>query len=162
MLPEGYSVRLARRDDVPIIVQLLSDDALGRTREVYSVTDEIDEHYYRAFDSILDDRNNELIVMENDKNKVIGTLQITYMTTLTFQGAKRAQLEGVRVKSEYRGQGLGVNLIQWAIDRAQQRDCRFVQLTTNKLRPEALCFYQKIGFTDSHIGLKLDLSALTF
>ncbi len=156
---EGYNVRLATRHDIPVIVQLLSDDVLGSTRETYSDTLKVDECYYKAFDKIVDDRNNELIVMENDKHEVIGTLQITYMTTLTFQGATRAQLEGVRIKNECRGQGLGVELVQWAIQRAKERECRFVQLTTNKLRPEAQHFYKKIGFTDSHIGFKLDLKS---
>lgn len=157
MLPQGYKVRLAQRGDVPIIVQLLADDVLGKTREISIDAEEKNDCYYKAFDKISDDKNNELIVLVNDKNEVIGTLQITYMTTLTLQGAMRAQFEGVRIRSDCTGQGLGMELVKWSIQRAQQKGCRLIQLTTNKLRSKSLRFYQKIGFTDSHIGLKLAL-----
>lgn len=158
MLPHRYSIRLARRDDVPALVALLSDDQLGKTREAFSAASgAVNIAYYKAFNQILSDKNNELLVLENNMHQVIGTLQITYMTTLTFQGATRAQLESVRIKSEYRGKKLGAVLVQNAISRAKERNCRYVQLTTNKLRTEAFDFYQKLGFTDSHIGFKLDL-----
>lgn len=99
MLPHGYSIRLARRDDVPALVELLSDDQLGKKREVFSVVSEtINIAYCKAFDQISLDKNNELLVLQNNMRQVIGTLQITYMTTLTFQGATRAQLESVRIK----------------------------------------------------------------
>ncbi|KRG12920.1 acetyltransferase [Lederbergia galactosidilytica] len=48
-------------------------------------------------------------------------------------------------------------LIQWAIQRAKERGCHMVQLTTDKNRPEALHFYEKLGFNASHQGLKMHL-----
>lgn len=66
-------------------------------------------------------------------------------------------LKVFELKGEYRGKKLGAALVQSAINRAQERNCRYVQLTTNKLRTEAFSFYKKLGFTDSHVGFKLDL-----
>ena len=48
-------------------------------------------------------------------------------------------------------------MLQWAIDEARQRDCRRVQLTTDKRRTEAHGLYQRLGFTFSHEGAKLYL-----
>ena len=67
-----------------------------------------------------------------------------------------ALIEGVRIDESYRGKGLGKKLIEWAIEKAQS-GCHMVQLTTDKSRPEALEFYEKLGFIASHEGLKLHL-----
>jgi hypothetical protein len=44
-----------------------------------------------------------------------------------------------------------------AIDRAQQRGCHRVQLTSDKLRPDAIRFYESLGFVASHEGVTLHL-----
>jgi len=147
-------IRCAARQDLPAIVRLLADDPLGSLRESY--TSPLPQAYLDAFDEIDGDPNNELVVAEL-AGEVIGVLQLTYIRYLTFQGGRRAQIEGVRVDQRFRGQGLGRRLFHWAIERARQKGCHLVQLTTNKDRPEALEFYLQLGFTNSHEGLKLFL-----
>ena len=56
-----------------------------------------------------------------------------------------------------RGQGIGGQLIRCAIERAKERGCRLVQLTTDKQRPDALRFYEGLGFTATHEGMKMKL-----
>ena len=146
------SIRVATQQDVPEIVRLLADDDLGAKRERYE--NPLPKKYYSAFEEIHSDKNNFLIVTEID-NKVVGTLQLTYITYLTYQGGKRAIIEGVRTDSAYRGQGVGKIMLNWAISKAQEDGCHLVQLTTDKKRPEALEFYKKLGFIPSHEGLKL-------
>ena len=84
-------------------------------------------------------------------------LQLTFIPYLTHQGTWRALIEGVRVHKDCRGQGVGRAMFEWAIERARQRGCRMVQLTTAKTRPDALRFYQQLGFVASHEGMKLHL-----
>lgn len=48
-------------------------------------------------------------------------------------------------------------MIEWAIDRARSRECVMVQLTTDHARPDALRFYERLGFVASHHGMKLRL-----
>lgn len=146
--------REAVRDDVPTIVRLLADDPLGSTREAPG--DELPEAYWRAFDAIDKDPNNAIIVAEVD-GKIAGSLQLTYIPGLTYTGGERAQIEGVRVASEHRGQGIGQALITWVIEQARARGCRVVQLTTDRQRPNAIRFYQKMGFRPSHMGMKYPL-----
>ncbi|MGI5205236.1 N-acetyltransferase family protein [Spirillospora sp. CA-108201] len=147
--------RAAVVGDLPEIVRLLADDPLGSTRETPG--EEIPEAYFRAFAAIEKDPNNSLVVAEV-AGKVAGTLQLTYIPGLTYTGGERAQIEGVRVAAEQRGAGLGQLMITWAIDRARARGCRVVQLTTDRQRPEAIRFYQKIGFRPSHMGMKYHLA----
>ncbi|GAA2288545.1 GNAT family N-acetyltransferase [Actinomadura luteofluorescens] len=147
--------REATVDDLPEIVRLLADDPLGSTRETPG--EEIPEAYFRAFAAIEKDPNNSLVVAEV-AGAVAGTLQLTFIPGLTYTGGERAQIEGVRVAAEQRGAGLGQLLITWAIDRARARGCRVVQLTTDRQRPDAIRFYQKIGFRPSHMGMKYHLA----
>ena len=61
--------------------------------------------------------------------------------------------------AKHRSRGVGRLLMGAAIDRARERGCHLVQLTTDRRRPEALRFYESLGFEASHEGLKLHLRA---
>ena len=149
------NIRRANKKDVPAIVGLIANDELGRLRENFKTP--LPQQYINAFDNINSDQNQELIVMLNDSGTVIGTLQLSFIQYLTYQGGIRAQIEAVRVHENYRNKGIGKKLIQWAIDRAKQKEAHVVQLTTDKKRDAALKFYEKLGFIASHEGMKLHL-----
>jgi len=143
--------RDARREDVPEIVALLADDMLGAARET-----DVDDAYWTAFDQIAADGRNWLVVGEID-GRIAGTLQLTLLPGLSRHGMLRAQIEAVRVAAQWRGQGLGRAMIEWAIGEARGNGCGLVQLTSDKQRPDAIRFYESMGFTASHEGLKLPL-----
>ena len=143
--------REARRDDLPAIVALLADDLLGAGRE-----GPVDEAYQVAFDQIVADPRSWLIVAE-DGGQVTGTLQLSVLPGLSRHGMLRAQIEGVRVAATQRGKGLGKTMIEWAIEQAREHGCGLVQLTSDKRRPDAIRFYESLGFAASHEGLKLSL-----
>ena len=145
------TLRQARREDVPEIVALLADDVIGAGREGAA-----DDAYYAAFELIAADPGNQLLVAEAD-GRIVGTLQLTIIPGLSRHGMLRAQIEGVRVAAGQRGQGLGGRMIERAIDLARGQGCGLVQLTSDKRRPEAVRFYESLGFTASHEGLKLAL-----
>lgn len=56
-----------------------------------------------------------------------------------------------------RGQGLGARLIEWAVDESRRQGCQLVQLTSDSARTDAHRFYERLGFTGSHVGFKLQL-----
>lgn len=147
-------LREATRQDVPSIVALLAQDRLGHHREASS--DPLPDGYWEAFDAIDDDPDNLLVVAE-DHGVIVGTLQLTFIPYLTFRGGWRAQIEAVRIESNRRGQGVGRQLMEWAIDQARSRGCHLVQLTTNKTRTDAHRFYESLGFEPTHEGMKLYL-----
>ena len=154
MTNRSINIREAKREDVAAIVRLLADDDLGSKRELYE--DPLSLQYYSAFDEIKSDNNAHLIVAEVN-GKVIGTLQFNFISYLTYQGGRRAQIESVRVDSSYKRQGIGRMMLEYAILKAKENRCHLVQLTTNKERPSALEFYKTLGFVPSHEGLKLHL-----
>ncbi|GAB2800713.1 GNAT family N-acetyltransferase [Halomonas shantousis] len=147
--------REARRQDLSAIVSLLADDPLGSQRE--DASQPLNERYQTAFEAINSDHNNMLYVAAHDE-RVIGVLQLTFIPYLTYRGSWRALIEGVRIHRDYRSAGVGRQFFQWAIEQSRNRGCHLVQLTSDKARPEAIRFYESLGFTPSHEGLKLTLA----
>lgn len=149
-------IRKALKKDLPHIIRLLANDQLGQTRESYA--EPLSESYYKAFEQIDSDRNQELVVMENENAEVVGTLQLTFIPYLTYRGSMRAQIEAVRIREDMRGTGAGSEMIRWAIERAKEKKIPLIQLTTDKKRSDAMRFYEKLGFRASHEGMKLHLN----
>lgn len=148
-------LRHARPGDVPAIVDLLAADQLGATRD--GVKTDADMRAYRqAFEQIDNDAAHVLVVAEAE-DRVVGTMQLSYLPGLARRGALRAQIEAVRVHEAYRGRGLGQAMVSWAIGQARERGCALVQLTTDKSRTDAHRFYERLGFIASHEGMKLTL-----
>jgi GNAT superfamily N-acetyltransferase len=148
--------RLAERADVPAILALLADDEISRQRGFGTVPEDLDAAVWQAFEAIDADPGNELIVGV-EAGEVVATCQLTVTPGLSRNGAWRMTVEAVRVRADRRGAGLGRSMMAYAVSRARERDCRIVQLTTDKRRTEARRFYESLGFTASHEGMKLAL-----
>jgi GNAT superfamily N-acetyltransferase len=145
-------LRPAAEADLPAVVALLADDALGSGRETAAEL----APYRRAFELIAADPAHTLVVAV-DGTEIVGTLQLSVLPGLSRRGALRGQVEAVRVRADRRGQGLGEAMIGWAVEEAARRSCALVQLTTDTSRTDAHRFYERLGFVASHVGFKLDL-----
>ena len=143
--------RRARARDLPAIVGLLADDPIGRLRE--DATEPLSAAYVDAFAAIEADPN-QLLAVATEGERVVGTLQITFIPGLSRKGMSRGQIEGVRIAADHRGAGLGRRALEWAIEACRSRGCGLVQLTTDRERPEAHRFYDQLGFTATHLGYK--------
>ncbi|MFF9485714.1 GNAT family N-acetyltransferase [Streptomyces sp. NPDC014676] len=145
-------IRAAVADDVPAIVGMLADDPLGARRES---PDDLSP-YLTALERLDADPNQHLVVAVRE-GRVVGTLQLTVVPGLSRRGATRSIIEAVRVHADERGSGLGSRLVEWAIDVSRREGCQLVQLTSDNTRTDAHRFYERLGFTASHMGFKLPL-----
>ncbi|WKD33743.1 GNAT family N-acetyltransferase [Streptomyces xanthophaeus] len=145
-------IRPATEADVPAIVAMLADDPLGATRES---PDDL-APYLAALKRLTDDPNQHLVVAVR-ADRVVGTLQLTIVPGLSRKGATRSIIEGVRVHADERGGGLGTRIIAWAVEKSRAENCALVQLTSDVTRTGAHRFYERLGFTASHVGFKLQL-----
>ncbi|MGY0068543.1 GNAT family N-acetyltransferase [Streptomyces sp. QTS137] len=149
---EDLEIRAAAADDIPAIVGMLADDALGAQRES---PDDL-APYLAALERLGADPNQHPVVAVR-KNRVVGTLQLTIVPGLSRRGSTRSIIEGVRVHADERGSGLGTLLIEWAIAESRRQGCQLVQLTSDNTRTDAHRFYERLGFSASHLGFKLAL-----
>ena len=147
-------IRPATRADLPEIVRMLADDELGSQRERYELP--LPDAYLAAFEQINDCPYFELVVAELDGH-LVGTLQLIFIPSISYQGGLRAQVESVRVDTPFRSQGIGKKMMEWAMERARQREAHLVQLTTHNTRKDAHRFYERLGFKGSHLGMKISL-----
>ncbi|MEV7980121.1 GNAT family N-acetyltransferase [Streptomyces sp. NPDC086519] len=145
-------VRAAVADDIPAIVGMLADDPLGAQRES---PDDLTP-YLSALERLSADPNQQLVVAVRE-GRVVGTLQLTVVPGLSRRGASRSIIEAVRIHADERGSGLGTRFIEWAIDESRRQGCRLVQLTSDASRTDAHRFYERLGFTPSHVGFKLEI-----
>ncbi|WP_405531967.1 GNAT family N-acetyltransferase [Streptomyces avidinii] len=159
--------REATRQDLPAVLALLADEE--------SVVDPasivVGEAHERAFAAIAADPRNEMLILTDGADGagradgavsaggvVLGCLQLTYIPGLGQNGLERALVEAVRIRADRRGAGLGAELMRLAAERARERGCGLVQLTSSKRRTAAHRFYERLGFARSHEGFKLHLA----
>jgi GNAT superfamily N-acetyltransferase len=149
---QRFTVERARGQDVPVLVSLLADDALGAARETSDLT-----AYQAAFHAIDQDPNQFLAAVRDTEGVVVGTMQLTLIPGLSRGAATRLQIEAVRVAESTRAGGLGAAMLEWAHDYGRGHGARLAQLTTDKTRTDAHRFYARLGYRATHEGLKLSL-----
>src|ERR1700733_6641024 len=148
-------LRRAVAADLPELVALLAADQLGVTRDGIRTDGDL-QAYERAFRAIDADPAHLLVVAQAGED-IVGTFQLSFLPGLARRGALRAQIEAVPVRASSRSRGVGAAMMTWAITESRRRGCGLVQLTTDKARPGAHRFYERLGFTASHEGMKLRL-----
>ncbi|MFG2410738.1 GNAT family N-acetyltransferase [Streptomyces goshikiensis] len=146
------AIRPATEEDLPAIVAMLADDPLGATRES---PDDLTP-YAAALGRLVEDPHQHVVVAVRG-DRVVGILQLTIVPGLSRKGATRSIIEGVRVHADERGSGLGTRFVEWAVDQSRRENCQLVQLTSDVTRTDAHRFYERLGFTASHVGFKLQL-----
>lgn len=141
-------VRAARREDLPRLLDLLAQDS----RQYYGAEPTgITAQQWAAIDEIIADPAHDLLVGERG-GEVVATCQLTWLRILSGDGALVCQVEAVRTEASLRGQGLGTTLMGHVEDLARERGAARLQLTSNRDRPEAHRFYERLGWHATHLG----------
>jgi GNAT superfamily N-acetyltransferase len=148
----SLEIRDATEADLLEILAMLVDDMLGAARDSGAV----DPAYVEALRAIQAEPNSRQLVAV-EAGQIVGCFQLSFLPGLGRHGSWRAQIEAVRVARERRSAGIGAAMMRWAIERARERGCALVQLTTDKRRGDAHRFYRRLGFAASHEGMKLML-----
>lgn len=145
----SYRVQRASRADVPAMVQLLSDDEIGGGREGAQIA-----RYEASFDAIARDSSQYLAVVRDEAERIIGTMQLSIIPGLSRGGAARLQIEGLRVAAAQRSRGVGTAMLEWAHEHGRARGATLAQISTEQVRVRAQQFYSRLGYENTHVGLK--------
>lgn len=147
-------IRQAEPEDVAAIAVMFARDALGGHGDRADPADL--PLYLEAFDRIAASPNDTLYVAVME-GEVVGTFQTTLITSLTGKGASNLTVEAVHTRMDMRGAGIGEAMIRHAVEEGRARGVRLVQLMSNASRTDAHRFYQRLGFSQSHLGFKMKL-----
>jgi ribosomal protein S18 acetylase RimI-like enzyme len=99
-----------------------------------------------ALDDLADlvrDESSTLMVARDDHGKIVGALTLSVYRVPT---GIRSIIEDVIVDTSARGQGIGVALMQYAIELARKKGAQNIALTSNPLREAANRLYLRVGF----------------
>jgi GNAT superfamily N-acetyltransferase len=145
-------IRRASRSDLPALIVLLQQLSLDDAREDVKAID----RYKAALAEIdADPRQTLLVAVEDDE--VVGTAAVILIPNLSHVGRPYAVVEDVVVDQASRGKGVGEALMRRAIEIAREAGCYKLSLTSNRRRSNAHRFYERLGFTATHLGFRMDL-----
>lgn len=133
------SIKKAKKSDLPDILSLYADSDIdnGKMLDLNSAQD--------IFDKIAKYPNyNIYITLIN--NKIVGTFELLIMDNLAHMGLPSAIVEDVVVHSDYRGQGVGKKMMQFAFKECKKAGCYKMVLSSNIRRDRAHHFYESLGF----------------
>jgi GNAT superfamily N-acetyltransferase len=154
MTPEGLVIRESDPADLGRIVALLR---LGGVPGGPPSTEDPDDlGPYRAALGETTETGGAVLVAEL-AGEVVGVCQLIVFRHLQARGGRCAEIESVHVHPDHRGAGVGGTLLDEAVRRARALGCYRVQLTSDTARPDAHRFYQRFGFSPSHVGFKMRL-----
>jgi GNAT superfamily N-acetyltransferase len=147
-------LRRAEESDLDSLIALLADDPISAERG--DLAAEADRSAYEAaFNAIRRDDANEIIVATTEAEQIVGTLQLTTIPGMARRGSTRLLVEAVRVASSARSLGVGTSMMTWVVrEAAPAVGADLVQLTSDAQRVDAHRFYERLGFTGSHVGFK--------
>jgi N-acetylglutamate synthase-like GNAT family acetyltransferase len=150
------TIRDARPDDLPPLLDLLEELRDGATPGVPwdRATDDLTT---RAWKEILADPRRRFLIAEDD-GTIVGTADVIVVPNLTHAARPVAFIENVVVTATRRGHGIGRELMEEVLRRAEAAGCYKVQFLSNKTRTRAHTFYERLGFEPSSEGFRRYLS----
>lgn len=133
-----------------IIRRFLPSDIHKGLIETYSEVWDIDY----ISDDVLDCwlcNDNIMVVAEDDDGVIVGTCTLHLQRKFIRNGGIAGFIEDVAVREHLRGQNIGSQLIQQAIEIAKDEGCYKVILSCF---PERVAFYERNGFKQESITMR--------
>ena len=145
-------IRDATEADLPAVVELMRQ--LGYPNDASEVT----AAHRAALQALQHTPGQRLLVIEDERGRVVGTAQLMILPNLSRDAMPRAVIENVCVDESVRGRGFGELLSRYCIEQARAAGCFKVALTSNRVRAGAHRFWERQGFEHTHRGYSLALS----
>jgi glucosamine-phosphate N-acetyltransferase len=141
-------IRLATHEDIPHVCRIVAQMSPGQQHDYRHAVERF--HFIKSIPTVF------LWVAEED-GKVVGTAMMHLQPKLSYHCGMAAHLEDLVVDKEYRGNGAGKLLLEAAITKAKEHDCYKLLLTCYA---KTAVYYEKFGFVQHDIGMRLDLKEL--
>lgn len=131
-------IRPAKRNDLSAILAMMADlETDDQTLDLSAA-----EAIFKRMQSY----PNYTIYVAVAEGEIIGTFSLLIMDNLAHMGAPSGIVEDVVVHSFWRGQGIGKQMMQFAMQQCQKAGCYKLVLSSNLIREQAHRFYDQLGF----------------
>ena len=140
---ETRGVSLSELDDVLNLI-----DQFDRVKAPRPTVDQVTTIYSNLV------RSGGCVVGRFYNGKVIGTCTVNLCSNFSWSGRPFAIIENVIVDSGFRRQGIGTNILEFAIQYAEAKGCYKVVLMTGSKLPETLEFYESVGLSATKTGFQ--------
>ena len=134
-------VREAKKEDLKEILELylcLHEESVPEPSYLLSHT----------WKQILEDENHHLIVNERN-GKIVSSCVCVIIPNLTRNVRPYAFIENVVTHTDFRGQGLATECLNYAKQIAQQNNCYKMMLLTGSKEKKTLDFYNHAGYNSA-------------
>ena len=133
-----------------IIIRELIPDDLTQLIDLYKQLDSnnINIDINNAKKIIEKSMKTEMIkyLVAEDNGKIIGSCYLVIIPNITNNCRSIGFIENVITDENYRGKGIGKNIIRKAIELSKNENCYKVILQSGMKRERAHTFYEKLGF----------------
>jgi GNAT superfamily N-acetyltransferase len=143
LMSELTHIEPATIQDLPELTQLLM--------ELFAQESDFRPNYnnqMRGLRLILEQPNRGRVFVLRSADRIIGMINLLF-TISTAEGGFVILLEDLIIHSDFRGQGMGSQLLSYAIEYAKQKDFLRITLLTDRVSEESLVFFEKHGFQRS-------------
>ncbi|OUL63970.1 GNAT family N-acetyltransferase [Flavobacterium sp. AJR] len=104
--------------------------------------------FAKIFNENISNRNNLYLLAENE-NVGVGFISFHTQNLLHHCGLV-GEIQEFFINKDYRGKGIGRQLIQKILDYADQNNLKSIEVTTNRRRVENVLIYENLGFGLTH------------
>ena len=132
----GVRISEAVESDLPDIVRLY----LELDEKIMSL-----ENAKKNFNQIKSNPNHKIYIAK-EANEIIGTFAMIFINSFAHDGSPSAILEDVAVSGKHQGQGIGKQMMSFAMERAKEKGCYKIALSSQFKREGAHKFYESLGF----------------
>jgi GNAT superfamily N-acetyltransferase len=146
----SIKIRKATESDLPAILELYAQKDIDND-DVLSM-----EEAKETFSKFGLYPNYSLYVAEID-DKVIGTFELLIMDNLAHKSQPSGIVEDVVVDAEYQSQGIGHQMMEYAIDVCRKNGCYKMALSSSLKRERAHQFYENLGFEKHGFSFLIEL-----
>ncbi len=134
---EGFEIRFAREEDVPLILEFIKDLA-----EYEKMLDEVVATEEGLKESLFDKKQAEVIIGEVTGEPV--GFALFFHNYSTFLGKANLYLEDLFVKPRHRGKGYGKALLSFLGKIAVERDCERLDWWCLDWNTTSIKFYKEM------------------
>ncbi len=138
-MSEKINIRFATENDIPIILGLINELAVYEKLSNEVTADEI-----KLKETLFGEKKYAEVLLAEYNEKPVGQALFFYNYS-TFLAKPGIYLEDLFVKPEYRGKGIGKQLLNELIEIAKEKNCGRIEWAVLDWNEPAIQFYQNLG-----------------